>query len=376
MRPALLLLLAALALAPAAGAAGGLPPAPTIDAHAWLLENASTGEVLASHDATARVPIASITKLMTVLVVLDRRKLDDVVQVDPRVEAVGQESAGLRGGELLTVRQLLQAALIQSANDAADALALSVAPDFGAFSVLMNAKAHALGLTDSHFVRPDGLDAPGEVSSARDVTRLALRAMRIPAVRDTVRRTDGSLPGGRELHTWNDLLGRFPGVFGVKTGHTNEAGWSQVVADRGHGVTLYATILGSPSRTRRNDDLERLLVWGLAQYERVDAIAPRRVYATVALPYGRRALGLVAAKPLVAPVRVGRSLRERVVAPLAVSLPVRAGQRLGRVQVWDGKRLLGSSPLVASRSVPRPGLAGRLGWYGTRTLHHMAGLFR
>jgi D-alanyl-D-alanine carboxypeptidase (penicillin-binding protein 5/6) len=373
-RLALLLVLAALAAAPAVGAV--VPPAPTVDAHAWLVENASTGEVLTSHAATAQLPIASITKLMTVLVVLDRRKLGDTVRVDPRVESVGQESAGLRGGEELTVRQLLQAALIQSANDAADALALSVAPDFASFAKLMNAKARALGLTGSHFVRPDGLDAPGEVSSARDVTRLALRAMRIPAVRATVARTDGSLPGGRTLHTWNDLLGHFPGVFGVKTGHTSAAGWSQVVAARGHGVTLYATILGSPSRTQRDDDLERLLVWGLAQYRRVEAISTSRVYARVQLPYGRRTVALVAAKPLVATARSGRSLRERVVAQLVASLPVRAGQVLGRVEVWRGRRLLGARPLVASRSVARPGLAGRLGWYGSRTLHDMAGLFR
>jgi D-alanyl-D-alanine carboxypeptidase (penicillin-binding protein 5/6) len=288
---------------------------------------------------------------------------------------VGQESAGLRGGEELTVRQLLQAALIQSGNDAADALALSVAPDFGSFAKLMNAKARALGLTDSHFVRPDGLDAPGEVSSARDATRLALRAMQIPAVRATVARTDGTLPGGRTLHTWNDLLGHFPGVFGVKTGHTNGAGWSQVVAARGHGVTLYATILGSPSRDQRNDDLERLLVWGLAQYRRVDAIGTGRVYARVTLPFGRQALPLVAKTPLVETVRVGDSFRERVVAPLVASLPVQAGQRLGRVEIWSGTHLVGSRPLVAARSVPRPGLAGRLGWYGKRTLHNIGGLF-
>src|SRR5262249_52957394 len=158
-------------------ASSAVPPAPAIDAHAWLVENAATGDVLASHDSAEERPIASITKLMTVLVVLDRKKLDDTVTVDPRVEAVGQESAALRGGEVLTVRELLQAALIQSANDAADALALSVAPDFASFAKLMNAKARALGLGHSHFVRPDGLDAPGAVSSARDVTRLALRAM-------------------------------------------------------------------------------------------------------------------------------------------------------------------------------------------------------
>jgi D-alanyl-D-alanine carboxypeptidase (penicillin-binding protein 5/6) len=350
-----------------------LTSAPAVDARAWLVENPSTGEVLTQHAASRAVPIASITKLMTVLVVLGREKLGKVISVDPRVESAGGESVGLRGGEQLTVDQLLQATLIESANDAADALALSVAPDFTSFAALMNAKARELGLTDSHFVRPDGLDAAGEVSSARDVTRLAEAAMRIPAVRDTVDRTDATIPGGRSLHTWNDLLGVVPGVFGVKTGHTSLAGWGQVLAVRGQGQTLYVTILGSPSRTQRNADLKALLIWGLAQYRRVDAVSEGRSYASVALPYGRPAVRLVAQRKLVRSVRLGRPLREKVVAPLVLALPVRRGQVVGRVEVWSGKRLLGSSPLVVSRSVARPGLAGRLGWYATRTVHHVLG---
>ncbi len=357
----------------AAPAAVALPPAPTVDARAWLVENPSTGEVLLAHGASSRVPIASITKLMTVLVVLDHHRLGDTVRVDPRVESVGGETVGLRGGEALTVDELLKATLIQSANDAADALALSVAPDFTSFARLMNAKARTLGLADSHFVRPDGLDAGGEVSSARDVTRLAEQAMTIPVVRRTVDTADATIPGGRSLHTWNDLLGVVPGVFGVKTGHTSQAGWSQVVAVRGQGQTLYVTILGSPSRTQRNADLERLLIWGLAQYRRVDAVTAGRAYASVSVPYGRPAVTLVAARKLVSSVRLGRPLREKVVAPVVVALPVRRGQVVGRVEVWSGKRLLGSRPLVASRSVARPGLVGRLGWYTTRTVHHVLG---
>jgi serine-type D-Ala-D-Ala carboxypeptidase (penicillin-binding protein 5/6) len=357
-----------------AGTAAAASP-PQLDARAWLLENPATGEVLASHDASTEMPIASITKLMTVLVVLDHRKLTDVVAVDPRVTTVGQESADLRAGELLSVRDLLKAALIQSANDAADALALSVAPDFPSFAELMNAKAKELGLTESHFVRPDGLDAPDEYSSAQDVTRLALDAMRIPVVREFVDETDDTLPDGRALHTWNDLLGVLPGVFGVKTGHTDEAGWSQVAADRGEGVTVYATILGSPTRQQRNDDLTRLLVWGLSQYRIVDAISTQRVYATARLPFGRPALGLVASQPMLATVRIGRPLTERVVAPAVVSLPVALGQVLGRVEVWNGSHLLASRALVASRGVARPSMAWRLGWYAKHTVRHLLGFF-
>ena len=356
-----------------AGAATAAPPQP--EARAWLVENPTTGVVLASHAASAEVPIASITKLMTVLVVLDHHTLTDVIRVDRRVTKVGQESVGLREGEMFTVRDLLKATLIQSANDAADALALSVAPDYGAFSFLMNTKARELGLTESHFVRPDGLDAPGEYSSARDATKLARAAMRIPVVRDLVSETADSIPGGRELHTWNDLLGVVPGVFGVKTGHTNDAGWSQVAAARRGGVTVYATILGSPSRVQRDRDLTQLIVWGLGQYRAVDAISTSRAYASVSLPYGLPAVNLVATIPLRVVVRVGRALTERVVAPALVSLPVSQGQVLGRVEIWKGTRLLGSRQLVTSRAVASPSVVAKIRWYATRTLHDALGFF-
>jgi D-alanyl-D-alanine carboxypeptidase (penicillin-binding protein 5/6) len=356
----------------AAAIAAGPPP---VNARAYVVVNAGTGEVLTAHNARARVPIASITKLITVLVALDHHRLRDVVVVDPRVASVGESSIGLRGGERLTVRDLVKATLIQSANDAADALAYSVAPDFPSFARLMNAKARALGLTDSHFVRPDGLDAPGEASSARDVTTLARAAMRLRVVRDTVRERRETIAGGRTLHTWNDLLSSFPRVIGVKTGHTSGAGWSQVAAARGRGVTIYATLLGSPTRAERNGDLAELLAWGIAQYRIVPAIGSNRVYAMVELPYGRDPLELRPARPLLAVVRVGRPLTERVVATAVASLPVRAGQVLGRVEVWDGKRLLGRRELVASRTVNRPGLAGRLRWYAGRTAGNLWSLF-
>jgi D-alanyl-D-alanine carboxypeptidase (penicillin-binding protein 5/6) len=358
-----------------AGSATAAGP-PSVDARAWFVQNASTGEILLAHDGRRQMPIASITKLMTVLVVLDHHRLSDVVTVDPRVTSVGEETISLRPGEQLSVADLVRAALIQSANDAADALALATAPDFPAFAAQMNAKAQALGLTDSHFVRPDGLDAVGEYSSARDVTQLAQDAMRNRFVRETVTEVTAEIAGGRTLHTWNDLLGVVPGVIGVKTGHTAEAGWSQVAAEEDEGATIYATILGSPTRSQRNADLAKLLAWGLDQYRLVEAIAAGRPLAAVQLPYGRAPLELVPAGPLRAFVRVGRPLTERVVAPTGSSLPIRQGQVLGHVEIWAGARLVGRRDLVASRSVPAPGLSGRIGWYAKRTVHHVVGLFQ
>lgn len=362
---------AALVLAPPA--LGGPPP---VAAQAYVVQNAATGEVLAARAPARRLPIASITKLMTVLVALEREPLSHVVTVASGASAVGESSVELLPGERLTVRDLVKAALIQSANDAADALAYDVGHgDVSAFVALMNARARSLGLRDTHFTRPDGLDAPGHYSSARDVTLLARAVMHRAAVRSIVRERTAAIAGGRVLHTWNDLLGSFPGLIGVKTGHTAGAGWCEVGAARAAGFTIYATVLGSPTRAQRNTDLARLLAWGVSRYRTVAVVQPRRVYARVALGYGRDPLPLVARRPLVRAVRVDRPLTERVTARAAVALPVRAGQRLGLVDVFEGRKLLGTRELVAVRSVSRPGFAGRVGWYAGRSVHHFLGFF-
>jgi D-alanyl-D-alanine carboxypeptidase (penicillin-binding protein 5/6) len=349
---------------------------PSVDARAYEVVNAATGEVLSARNARTRLPMASITKLMTALVALEHAKLDEVVTVDR--DAVGITGSGvrLRAGERITVRDLIEAALIQSANDAAVALAAHVGRgNEDAFVALMNRKARQLGLTSTHFERADGLDVAGHVSSAHDLNRLAQLTMREPVIRQAVGVRNTTIAGGRSLHTWNDLLGGFPGLIGVKTGHTSNAGWCQVAAARGPGFTIYATILGSPSRSARNADLAELLSLGLSSYRLAPVISASRTYATADLPYGRDPLRLVAMKPVLRPVRLARSLTERVVAPAAVALPVRQGQRLGEVHVYDRGKLVASSPLVASRSVELPGTAGKVGWYAKRTLHHLGGFF-
>jgi serine-type D-Ala-D-Ala carboxypeptidase (penicillin-binding protein 5/6) len=363
-------------LAVAAGAllftASAHAAAPPVFARAFLVTNPATGEVLAQHRAWARVPIASITKLMTVLVTLDHARWDDVVRVRSAAAAVGESTVNLRPGERITVGDLIKAALIQSANDAAVALADYVGNgDRDTFVALMNAKAEALGLARTHFTRPDGLDVRGHYSTARDVTMLAEAAMRVPRIRAVVRLRSDSIEGGRRLHTWNDLLGIFKGLYGVKTGHTAAAGWCEVAAVRRYGVTLYTTVLGSPTRSQRNSDLASLLRWGISRYRQVWAIAPGRVYLRASVGYGKRAVPVVAERGVARPVRVDRPLLERVVAPATLSLPVERGQRVGEVRVYSGKRLVARRSLVAARSVARPGLGGRVGFYVRRTFTHI-----
>ena len=167
------------------------------------------------------------------------------------------------------------------------------------------------------------------------MTRLARIAMRNPEIRDVVRRRSETIGGGRTLHTWNDLLGTFRGLFGVKTGHTGAAGWCQVAAARKPGVTVYATILGSPSREQRNADLAALLRWGLSRYRVASVITQGRTYALAQPGYGRAPLELVAASRARRAVRIDRPLVARVVAAAAVELPVHVGDRLGVIRVYE-----------------------------------------
>ncbi len=367
----LLCIAAALALVPPALAAR-----PDVNARAYIVEDGRTGDVLLAKSPASRVPIASLTKMMTVLVTLEHARLDDMVTISPQAAAVGESSIPLRAGERLSVRDLLEAALIQSANDAAWALAEHVGQgDVERFVRMMNRRARRLGLDETHFVRPDGLDAPGHVSSARDVTELARILMQKPVVRRIVAMRGATIAGGRRLHTWNDLLGVYPGVVGVKTGHTSAAGWSEVAAVRGPGVTVYATILGSPDRSTRNGDLAELMTWGLSRFRVVPVISAGREYARAETAYDHGSVALVAPRSIRRAVIVRRPLVERIVAPKGVELPVRKGQSLGEVRLYDRNRLIARSPLVAARSIDEPNMLDRATWHIGRAAHNIGGWF-
>jgi D-alanyl-D-alanine carboxypeptidase (penicillin-binding protein 5/6) len=365
------LLLSAVSVALAWAAPAGAEPPPVAAARAVLVADGRTGEILYERNADRRLPMASITKLMTAVVALEHASPTDTVTVRGPAPSVGESTIFLRPGEQLPMRDLLAAALIQSANDAAYALASHVADgSVPRFVRLMNRKAAVLGLSETHYVRPDGLDAPGHYSSARDSFELARLAMREPLVRRLVRKRTAQISGGRTVHTWNDLLATFPGLIGVKTGHTDRAGWSEVAAARRDGVTIFAVILGSPTRARRNDDLARLLRWGLEQYGRFTLVREGERYATAAIPFSDERVGLVAAGGVERIVHIGQGARfvEKVLAPVMVDLPVERGERLGEIQVLSEGRIVVRRPLVALRDVPAPSFGTRVGWYADRAL--------
>jgi D-alanyl-D-alanine carboxypeptidase (penicillin-binding protein 5/6) len=377
MRRALLAavaLTAALAAPVGASSADSEPVEPQIAAASWYLVG-DDGSVLAGGRASEPRAIASITKLMTAVVVLEHARLTDVIRVRARSAGIGESIVYLRTGEELTVAELLRAMLIPSANDAADALALHVGGgSIDRFVDLMNAKARELGLSDTHFENPHGLDESGHVSSARDATTLARYALGVPFIHDALQRSSYTRPG-QTFPTTDDLLESWAPLDAGKTGHTRDAGWSEAAAASRAGVTVSGAVLGSETRQARNDALRELLSFGLDQYRRVQLIDRSRVYAEAETGYGQSAVELVAQRGVVRAVRLGKPLLERVVAPTSLALPVRKDQRLGRVEIYEGNRLVASSNLVAAEAVADAGAFAKASWYVTETASNLWGMF-
>jgi len=213
-----------------------------------------------------------------------------------------------------------------------------------------------------------------DTSRARATLRRSCASRSVSRSSDALSRETLTLPGARTFKSTDDLLASWGPLVAGKTGHTQRAGWSQAAAARRGDTIVYGSVLGSGSRTTRNDALRSLLTYGLAQYRSVRVIDRSRVYATSSTPYGRPDVELVAPRSVVSSIRVGRSLIERVVAPTALALPIAKGDHLGRVEVYDGNRLMASSNLVAAESVPDAGLWAKAQWYATETVRNLWGM--
>jgi D-alanyl-D-alanine carboxypeptidase (penicillin-binding protein 5/6) len=345
-----------LALLPAA-AAGAAEAPPEVQATSYVLVDPRTGEELAARSAGMRMPMASTTKLMTAIVALQRADPQDALAVPPEA-VIGGSTAGLVAGERLAVRDLLTALLVGSGNDSAITLAAGVAGGQARFVDLMNARARQLGLDDTRFANPHGLDEPGHYSTARDLVVLGRAAMQRARIRKRVDQRRATIPGPdgvgtRTLVSKNDLLDIDPSADGIKTGFTEGAGNAIVARATRRGVgSLYLALLGSPTEQQRAADAKRLLDWGFRQFAYGALVVGGRPQAEVQVTgSGGRSVTLVAPDSLIAAVKADAPVTRRIVAPPAVRAPVARGQRLGRVEFRQGGRLIGRRPLVAARAV-------------------------
>jgi D-alanyl-D-alanine carboxypeptidase len=349
--------------------AASLTEPPAIAAKSYILFNPTTNEVLVQKNSRARLPMASTTKIMTALVVLERAKLTDRVSIPPAAVALGGSSAKLVAGERLTVRDLLTGLMVGSGNDASIALAAHVGGGSEQrFVGLMNAKAQQLGLRDTRFANPHGLDATGHYSTARDLLALGQQAYAISTLRRIVAERTATIPGPngvgtRSLESENDLLAIDREADGIKTGHTNGAGYTLVAhaTRESNGVGLFLVMIGSPSRSQRAQDAKRLFDWGLAQYAAATPITAEQAIVRVPLrDRPSQTVELRAAAPLGVTVKLGTVLRRRVVAPVEIVGAVGAGEPVGEVTLLADGKAVGTTKLVTARAVSGPGIFERI----------------
>jgi D-alanyl-D-alanine carboxypeptidase (penicillin-binding protein 5/6) len=310
-------------------------------------------------------------RAMTAVVVLENASLDDMVTVGKPDVKVGESGMGLRTGEKITVRDLLEGMLIQSGNDAAMALAVHVGGSVPRFVGMMNAKAAQLDLVNTHYLNPHGLDVPGHYTSAEDLTSLARYAMRIPEFRRIVGTYKAKVVTEKythQLQSTNLMLKQYSGAGGIKTGWTDEAGYCIVASAQRGGIELVATVLGAASDGGRFGQATRLLDWGFAHY-RVVPIATAGVrtgnvrvsdYVERTVPSETAESTSVAVFDLAGPVRSRIDLKPEVVAPVV------KGQRLGTMTVYQGDRLLAQVQLTAAADVPKPTFWQSVGFFFIR----------
>jgi D-alanyl-D-alanine carboxypeptidase (penicillin-binding protein 5/6) len=340
--------------------------APEIPARSWALIDAADGDVLTSHAAAERLPIASTTKLMTAYVVLHELPLDKVVRAAPYDAEYGESLLGLRAGQRISVRDLLYGLILRSGNDAAYNLALAAAGSEARFVTQMNHYAAALGLSNTHYANPIGLDERGNYSSAADLATLTRHLLAIPAfakIADSRSAVLRSVHPRRRIVTINELLRMAPWVTGVKTGHTFGALYVLVGSGQRKGVELISVAIGAPTDEDRFSDNLDLLDYGFSLYRHRLPIRRGAALARPSIRYGDGELPLRAARTAAVGFRSGEHMDVVVRAPDEVEGPIRRGAMLGHASVYVGGRRVASVPLRAARAVDEASLFERAGGF-------------
>ncbi len=353
----------------------GNPPA--LPAKAWLLMDFDSGEVLASANPDEALPPASLTKMMTSYIVEQalrsgKLKQTDLVSVSENAWCRGSSTEScmyLPLNSQATVIDILRGIIIQSGNDASKAIAEHMAGTEEGFAKLMNAEAQRLGMTHTHFMNPTGLPDPQHKSSARDLAILARAIIHdsvdyYPIYAEREFKYNGIKQGNR-----NALLYTDPTVDGLKTGHTEEAGYCLVTSSTRNGMRLITVILNTSSAQARADETRTLLGWGYSSFEKLTPIQPDAVVATAKLSFGKAdtvAAGLGA--PWLLTVPRGQQVQTAVQLKPGLEAPVAKGAVIGKVVATSNGKPVGEAPLVAQADVERAGLLQRMG-------QHIAKLF-
>lgn len=346
-----------------------MPQAPSVDAKSWLLMDYQSGQVLAENDADEKLAPASLTKLMTAYIVEQQIDLgniseDAMVPVSVKAWKTGGSRMFIKEGTSVKLADLMHGLVIQSGNDAAVALAEYVAGSTDAFANMMNAMAKQLGMTHTHFINPTGLPHPDHYTTARDLSKLAWHIIHDYPDHYKLYKIKSFTYNNITQHNRVLLLWRDPRVDGLKTGHTDEAGYCQVTSaiDK-NGMRLIAVVLGTKSEEARAVESEKLLNYGFRFYQNYTAyqagkslVAPRIWLGTE----NHIDLGIQQDLTITIPNGTSDKLKADVQVNPDLRAPVKKGDTLGSVSISLDGKVVKSEPLVALNDVPEAGFFARL----------------
>ena len=377
MKTGLAALVTALLLLPGIAQADELPmkaEAPiTLTSPSAILCEASTGQVIFEKNADERRPVASVNKVMTILLTLEavdegRVSLEDQVTVSPRAASMGGSQAFLDAGERYKLSELLKTVIVASANDSAVALAEHLAGTEESFVRLMNTRAEELGLTNTHYANCTGLPAQEHYTTARDVAKLSAQLDLHPIYYrySTIWMDEIQHRGGRVTSLTNTtrLIRFYPGCDGYKTGSTNEARYCVSATAKKEGMRLIAVVLGTPAGQTRFDEARAMLEYGFANVQLVTPIAQGQALdMTVPVRLGGRdEVSVLSGGTCSLLERRGEKNALSLEAALVekVNAPVYAGDVLGEIRVKRGDEVVAVVPAVAGEDVQLPGMVDAL----------------
>lgn len=359
------------------GATQSPPGAPKLNAGSWALVDADTGLYLAGKDPDRRVPIASTTKVMVALVALeDGANLNEEVTVSENAASYAgsvYSNVGLYPYDSVSVRELLTAALVPSGTDAVYALAEHLGGgSVDQFVGKMNDKAKSMGLKNTRFENPAGLDTRGNYSSAKDLARIVREAMKYPEFREIVGKSEATITTqDRRIDVVNTNLLVVPNsgytyepATGAKTGTSPRAG-ACLIATASSGEESYvAVVLDAASDLQRFDAATAALEYGFGEFERESLVGRGDVHGELQLPFRRdESVKLVAAKSVSGLAGPGLKVEEEVTSRKEAPPAAKAGRELGEIEVFVDGKSAGSSPLVAQKGYEEAGIWQRVRYW-------------
>ena len=342
-----------------------------ISAKSVVLLEAHTGQVLYEDNSSEKLPPASITKIMSLLLVMEAidrgdMSLEDVITTSEHASSMGGSQIWLEPGETMTVDELLKATVIASANDATVALGEAIAGSEEGFVAMMNEKAKSLGMNNTHFVNCTGLDAEGHLTTAYDIAIMSCELIKHPLIKNYSTVWMDSLRGGEsELVNTNKLIRFYSGATGLKTGTTSGAGYCVSATAERDGMELVAVVMGGSTSAERFNGAKKLLDYGFANYNCKNYSPEKEKDTYVNVLKGEERLVKAECKGTIN-ILSRKADKDNITTKInlgdTVTAPIKKGDKIGSISVYLGDEEIGAVDIIAASEVKKLTFKSALVW--------------